>query len=91
MRKEKQFFYESTNDTLACVIFVKFESRAAASVLHEKEREKEKDQRKLRAELKLHYIDINIYKGGRTFSYLRLYRTYVINTLRKYDEWDFYA
>lgn len=66
-RKEKQFFCESMNNTLACVIFVKFESRAAASVLHEREREKEKDQRKLRAELKLHYIDINIYKGGRTF------------------------
>ena len=61
-----------------------------------REREKEKDQKKLRAELKLHYIDINIYiyiyiKVAERFSYLRLYSTYVINTLRKYDEWDFYA
>lgn len=40
MRKKKQFFCELTNDTLACVIFVKFESRAAASVLHERERKR---------------------------------------------------
>lgn len=44
MRKKKQFFCESTNDTLACVIFVKFESRAAASVLHERERERERPE-----------------------------------------------
>ena len=95
MRK-RQFFCESTNDTLACVIFVKFESRAAASVLYERERERERpEEAASRTEVTLYrykYIYIYIYiKVAERFSYLRLYSTYVINTLRKYDEWDFYA
>lgn len=54
MRK-RQFFCESTNDTLACVIFVKFESRAAASVLYERERERKRKTRRS-CELNWSYI-----------------------------------